>query len=59
MSLFMISEIRGLFVNSLTADNKYSLPNTDNLRQAIQIQLSKNKKLLYQFFCVSEIYIKL
>ena len=31
MSLLVIFEILGLFVNTLTADDKYSLRNTENL----------------------------
>ena len=39
----------GLFVNKLTADDKYSLRNSDNLWQPIQMQLSK-KKIFLNFF---------
>ena len=39
-----------MFVNILTADDKYSLLNRDNLRQPIQMQLSqKQKKFFSQF----------
>ena len=42
-----------LFVNTLTADDKYSPLNTDNLMQPIQILLSQKQKtfsqLLLQF----------
>ena len=31
MSLLVASETLGLFVNTLTADNKYSLRNSENL----------------------------
>ena len=44
MSLLMIHEILGLFVNKLTADVKYSLLKKDNLEQPIQIQLSNKQK---------------
>ena len=37
MSLFVKSEILGLFVNTLTADDKYSLQNSENLTQPIQM----------------------
>ena len=37
MSLFVKSEILGLFVNTLTADDKYSLHNSKNLTQPIQM----------------------
>ena len=40
-SLLLIRKISGLFVNTLTADNKYSLFNKDNLTQLIQMQVSK------------------
>ena len=41
MSLLVISEFLRLFVNTLTADDKYSLRNTENLYQPIQMQLPK------------------
>ena len=34
----------GLFVNTLTADDKYSLHDSENLGQSIQMQLSKKLK---------------
>ena len=34
----------GLFVNTLTADDKYSFHKRDNLRQANQMQSSNQKK---------------
>ena len=37
-----------LFVNTLTADDKYSLLNTDNLGQPIRTQLSQKQKPFYQ-----------
>ena len=42
-----------MFVNILTADDKYSLFNRDDLRQPIQMQLSQKEKTFSQF--VSEI----
>ena len=39
-----------LFVNTLTADDKYSLLNTDNLTHSIQILLSQKQKTLSGFF---------
>ena len=39
--LLVISEILGLFVNKSTADDKYYFRNSENLRQSIQMQLSK------------------
>ena len=45
-----ISEMLGVFFNTLTADNKYSLRNRKNLRQPIQLQLFKKQKIFSQFF---------
>ena len=47
--LLAITEFLGLFVNKLTADDKYSLRNSDNLWQPIQMQLSK-KNIFLNFF---------
>ena len=42
MGLFRYKRVfLGLFVNTLTADDKYSICNTLNLQQPIQMQLSK------------------
>ena len=46
----MICKILGLFVNTLTADDKYSLLNMDNLVQPIQMQLPKKQKTFSEFF---------
>ena len=46
----MICKILGLFVNVLTADGKYSLLNTEILRQPIHMQLSMDEKTFAQFF---------
>ena len=43
MSLLVISEILGLFGNTLIGDDKYSLHNSENLRHPIQMELSKIK----------------
>ena len=45
-----------LFVNTLTADDKYSLPNTEHLLQHLQIQLSQKQKSFLYLFCILEIY---
>ena len=37
-----------LFVNTLTADDKYSLLNRDNLAQPIRTQLSQKQKPFYE-----------
>ena len=39
-----------LFVNTFTADGKYSLLDRDNLTQPIQMQLSQKQKTSSQFF---------
>ena len=46
----MIHKILGLFVNTLTVDDKNYVLNRDNLTQPIQIQLSQKQKTLSQFF---------
>ena len=50
MYLLLISGILGLFVNILTTYDKHSFFNSENLRQALQMQLSKQKKLFLNFF---------
>ena len=47
--LSVISEILGLFVNTLTVDDKYCLGNKENLLQPIQLQLSHKEQNLSQF----------
>ena len=47
---FKISETLGVFVNTLTADERYSLQNRKTLRQPIQLQLSKKQKKFSEFF---------
>ena len=42
-----------MFVNTLTADDKYSLLNRDNLMQPIPTPLSQKHKAFSQFFLVS------
>ena len=39
-----------LFVNTLTADDKYSLLNRDNLLQPVQILLSQKQKTIFRLF---------
>ena len=39
-----------MFVNTLTADDKYSLLNRDNLLQPIRTPLSQNDKAFCEFF---------
>ena len=46
----MLYKILIPFPNRLTADEKYSLLNRDNLKEAIQTLLSQKPKTLSQFF---------
>ena len=39
-----------LFLNTLTADSKYSRCNVDNFAQQVQTPLSQNQKTFYGFF---------
>ena len=39
-----------MFVNTLTADDKYFLLNRDNLTPAIRMQLSQKQKAFSEFF---------
>ena len=45
-----LCKILGLFVNTLTDDDKYSLLYRDNLTQQIQILLSQKPKTFSQLF---------
>ena len=45
-----LCKILGLFVNTLTDDDKYCLLYRDNLTQPIQIQLSQKQKTFSEFF---------
>ena len=44
-----VSEILTLFVNTLTAHNKYSRCNVHNLVQQVQTPLSQKKRLFVDF----------
>ena len=46
----MIHKILGLFVNTLTVDDKHYMLNRDNLTQPIHIQLSQKQKTFSEFF---------
>ena len=50
MSALVWSDILGLFVNTLTADNKYSRCNVHNFAEQVQMPLSQHKKLFVDFF---------
>ena len=43
-------KILGLFVDQLTADDKYCLLNTGNLLQHFQMQLTQNRTIFSEFF---------
>ena len=47
--MLVLRTILKLFVNTLTADDKYSLINRDNLTQPIQILLSRKQKTFSPF----------
>ena len=49
-SLLVLCKILRLFVNTLTADEKYSPLNRINLMQPIQILLSEKEKTFSEFF---------
>ena len=49
-SLLVICKSLRLFVNTMSAVDKCSLPNTDNSMQPIQIQLSQKLKTFSQLF---------
>ena len=46
----MICKILGLVVNTLTADDKYSLLNRESLTQVIPMELSRKQKTFSEFF---------
>ena len=48
--LLVIYKILRLFVNKLTADDKHYVLDRDNLREAIQMQVSQKQKIFYNFF---------
>ena len=50
MSALVRSEILRLFVNTLTADNKYSPCNVHNFAQQVQTPLSQKQKKFSGFF---------
>ena len=52
-SLVVTWKILGLFINTLTADNKYYFISRDNLTQPVQMHLSKEQKICPKvFFCI-------
>ena len=53
----MICKILGLFLNTLTGNVKYSLLNIDNLTQPIQMQLTKKKETLVQYYVLRKAWL--
>ena len=49
-SLLVICKILGLFVNTFTADGKYSLLRRDNLASSTYMQFSQKQKIFSEFF---------
>ena len=45
-----LGKILGVLVNTMTADGKYPIQDCENLQLPIEMQLSKNRKTLSQFF---------
>ena len=42
----------------MTADDKYSLPNSENLQQPVHMQLFKQQKIFFSILsCISQNYI--
>ena len=59
MCLLVLCKILRLFVNTMTADDKYSLVNRDNLTQSIRYYYLRNKKNFFSIFLtISKICIK-
>ena len=50
MSLLVLHEILGVFVNKSTADVKYPFQDCGNLQLPIQMQLSEKRKTFSEFF---------
>ena len=48
--LLVICEVRGGFINTLIADEKYSLGNSEVLPEPIQMQLSKKQINFFEIF---------
>ena len=50
MSRLGLGEILGVFVETVTADSKYPVPDFKNFQLPIQMQLSEKRKTFSQFF---------
>ena len=58
MSPIMLGEAFVVFLNRLTADNKYPVQDCENLQLPIQMQLSQKKTFSLNVFSISGIAIK-
>ena len=58
VDLLLIREVLKVFLNAMTARDKYSLRNRNNLTEPIEKQLYEKQEFLSNFFCIFEIYIK-
>ena len=45
-----VSEILEVFITTLSADDKYSPRNRENLPHSVQLQLSKKQKIYFESF---------
>ena len=50
MSARLFPEIFGVFLNTLTVDDKYAVKDCYNLQLPMQMQLSEKRKTFYLFF---------
>ena len=50
MSPLVLGEILGVFVNTLTANDKYPVQDCDNFPLPTQMQLSEKRKTFSEFF---------
>ena len=58
-SFLVIWNVSRLFVNTLTADDKYSLISKDNSMQTIQRHFSQKQNIFFAFFsCIFQVCIK-
>ena len=51
MSLLVICEILGLFLNTMTADDKYSLCNREGSPELMPMELLQKQMTFSFFFC--------
>ena len=50
-SLLETSKFFSRFLNTLIADDRYSLISKENSMQTIQMHLSQKQKIFFEFFC--------